>query len=454
MGKLRSLIEGYINFAGEAYKKAKKELDAESEFDEKKRAQAKFFNITENELGTLKTNTETLSGVNFNNTSFCLKGFLEEQAEIIQVANMERDPFERQVSYPQNKHFEVEPGIFVEIWTEATIFLKWNMIPLCISITVSSMTKENKVIFAATTWEALKAFTSAFHQYRKKNHYLRGKKFVGLSGALMPVSHYGWNDIVLGDDLLSRIKSEVEGVFLCAKQLNRYGLNSKKGFILAGDPGNGKTLLLKILANNITATCIVVPFNRSRMEANVADIFALARELAPAVVILEDIDLYGSERGLSKDTERLGELMNELDGMIDNNEIVVFATTNNLPEIEKALQSRPGRFDRIYKIMNPDFEARLRILTHFVNQVPNEITQEELEVLAEEFEGYSGAYLKELVNSGFAQAVLRDDEKPVLRYSDLEGISEVLKNRQEKSPLGFVTQPSTPEGVFARLKKD
>ena len=98
-------------------------------------------------------------------------------------------------------------------------------------------------------------------------------------------------------------------------------------------------------------------------------IFRLARELAPTILILEDIDLYGEEREVARDAERLGELMNELDGMVDNKEIIVFATTNNLIKVEKALQSRPGRFDRIYKIMNPDFDGRLKILKHFVNKV-------------------------------------------------------------------------------------
>jgi len=273
-----------------------------------------------------------------------------------------------------------------------------------------------------------------------------------LGNKLGPISNYDWNDIVLSGGLANRIKSEVEGVIRCAKELNRYGLNSKKGFILAGDPGNGKTLLLKILANTIKATCIMVPFNKTKDELNMPALFRLARELAPTILILEDIDLYGEEREVAKDAERLGELMNELDGMVDNKEIIVFATTNNLIKVEKALQSRPGRFDRIYKIMNPDFNGRLQILKHFVNKVPHEITDNNISTLAEEFEGYSGAYLKELINSGFAQAILRDDQKPVLRFNDLVETSVVLKNKDGNKFLGFGIKEESPVAALATVQ--
>jgi SpoVK/Ycf46/Vps4 family AAA+-type ATPase len=251
--------------------------------------------------------------------------------------------------------------------------------------------------------------------------------------------------------MAERIRSEVAGVLRSAKMLTHYGLNSKKGFILAGDPGNGKTLLLKILANTVDATCIIVPFTKSCDEKDMAAVFRLARYLAPTILILEDIDLYGEHRDRSKDSEYLGELMNELDGMVDNKEIIVFATTNHLAKVEKALQNRPGRFDRIYKILNPDLNARRLLLEHFVNKVPNKVSKEQVEILAENFSGYSGAYLKELVNSGFAQAVLRNEQEPVLEFSDLSSNLEVLKNDEKRQLIGFeaVRQVSQLEGTRA-----
>ena len=440
MENLESLIRESIKLAGEQWKRSKKEWDEESKYHEKQLTQTKYFSITRDELSALKIDKEVVSGISFNNISYCLKKFLQEESEIVEETNLEWDSWEAPITYPITRRLEIQQDIFVEIWTEATVFFKWKTERFCVSISAarSSMGDCHQISIATKEWEMLREFTKAFHEYRKKNHYLRGKKFIGIQGKLMPISQYTWKDIVLSNGLAQRIKSEVEGVIRFSKELNKYGLNSKKGFILAGDPGNGKTLLLKILANTINATCIMAPFNKTKDDLNMPAIFALARDLAPTILILEDIDLYGEERDDARDAERLGELMNELDGMVDNKEIIVFATTNKLPKVEKALQNRPGRFDRIYKITNPDFEGRIDVLTHFVNKVPNEITKEHIGMLAEEFEGYSGAYLKELINSGFAQAIFRDDKNPILRYSDLVESSEVLKNKEEKKFLGFV----------------
>lgn len=437
MNKIKALIEESIRIGGENYKKIRKELEEDRRDHEKKRAQVRFFNITKNDLSNLKINKENVKGVGFNNTSFCLKKFLLEEAEVVLETNLEWDNWDVPITYPITTQLEIQPDLFCEIWTEATIFFKWRSEKFCVGFTPRRQPGEYEIYCVAKEWTILREFTKEFHEYRKKNHYLKGKKFIGIEGRIMPISKYDWDDIVLAGDLAQRIKSELEGVIRCAKDLNRHGLNNKKGFILAGDPGNGKTLLLKILANTIDVTCIMMPFNRRPEELDMPALFRLARELAPTILILEDIDLYGKERDEGGSPERLGELMNELDGMVDNKEIIVFATTNNLFKVEKALQSRPGRFDRIYKIMNPDFEGRMKILTHFVNKVPNNITKENMGTLAEEFAGYSGAYLKELINSGFAQAIIRDDKEPTLQYSDLVETSEVLKNKEEKKFMGF-----------------
>jgi len=446
------LISNSIKLAAEEFKRVKKEISDEDKCQKKQLAQAEYFNVPKEEVENLKIDNLNASGVNFKNISYCIKKFIQEEAIEPKVTNLERRSYDPPAAYPITSQLEIELDVFVEIWTQATVFFKWKNEPYSVSIDPCKYNESHDVYIAAKDWESLRSFTKAFREYKRVNHYLRGKKFIGIQGELMRISHYDWNDIVLDDGLGRRIKSEVEGVIRCSKELNRYGLNSKKGFILAGDPGNGKTLLLKILANTLPITCIMVPFNKSREELRMAGIFRLARELAPTMLMLEDIDLYGEDRESSRDAERLGELMNELDGMIDNKEIIVFATTNNLLKVEKALQSRPGRFDRVYKIINPDFNGRLKILQHFVKKVPNEVSESNVSRLAEDFEGYSGAYLKELINSGFAQAVLRDAQNPILYYSDLEETSEVLKNKDAKRFLGFAVSPSPVVGVMAKAQ--
>lgn len=253
------------------------------------------------------------------------------------------------------------------------------------------------------------------------------------------------------DGIKERLRSEIEVVFKNAALFHSYGLNSKKGFILAGDPGNGKTLLLKILAKETAATCILIPFDEFRFTPY---LFSLARDLSPSIMILEDIDLFGTDRDNAAENVELGKLMNQLDGMIENREIVVIATTNRLEKVEKALQNRPGRFDRIYMIPNPDLKMRINLIGHFIRKVPNEITQEHIEVLAEEFPGYSAAYLMELVNSGFAQAILRDSQNPVLRFCDLDAMVDILKRKKDKVPVGFIMAEPVKERSHIQNKKE
>ena len=357
---------------------------------------------------------------------------------ILEEGNYEGERYrDKLLTWPVYRQMAIWPGVYEEVWEKATIFFKWQGETYCIGIKDNQYGAEYLFQVITKTDEALKKFLAAFREYKRSNHYLKGKKFIGVKGELMPLSHYGWGDIVLPDGLAEKIHAEVSVILRVGKTLTKYGLNSKKGFILAGDPGNGKTLLLKILANTVEATCILVPFTKDPEERDMSAIFTLARDLSPTVLILEDVDLYGEERGHCRDNEHLGELMNELDGMIDNKEIIVFATTNHLSKVEKALQNRPGRFDRVYKILNPDFNGRRRLLELFINKVPNVVSKEEVDILAENFAGYSGTYLKELVNSGFAQAVLKNEADPVLTFEDLVSNVDVLKNREKRVPIGF-----------------
>ena len=457
MDNLKKLVEDSINLAWDRFPGALMGYEQLRRFGKKQQALAAHFQLPRERLCELRIAQQEAGGVDLNNVVYCIKQFFSEQVVVLEEGNYERAHYtDAPAEYPLSRELEVEPGIFIGVWAEVTVFFKWHEETYCFTVSPGEVPEISDCQIMAKTPEALKAFTDAFREYQNKNHYLKGKKFMGLAGTLMPLSSYGWSDIVLPNGLSERIRLEVDGVLRCAGTLSRYGLNSKKGFILAGEPGNGKTLLLKILANTTNVTCILVPFNRKNEEKAMSGIFKLARKLAPTMLILEDVDLYGEEREDTRDSEYLGELMNELDGMIDNKEIIVFATTNHLARVEKALQNRPGRFDRVYKIMNPDFAGRCSIIKHFINRVPHQITEQQIEALAESFSGYSGAYLKELVNSGFAQAILRNETDPVLLFGDLNGNLEVLKNNPKRPPIGFesANHARSFEGVKAVRKEN
>ncbi|MBF0595223.1 MAG: ATP-binding protein [Candidatus Omnitrophica bacterium] len=437
MDNIKKLIDGSISTAcGEFFKVQDKHL-RERDIGEKTRALARHFKINIDEVRTLKLieGRYTTNTAKFNNTAYCLKQFLSRETRIIEEKGNNFESDTESFDHPEYFRLAIAPGESVHVWFRATIFFEWRGEMFCILFSPYGA-DEIFIKTIARTWDLLKEFQDVFDEYRDKNHYLRGKKFIGLGSSFLPQGEYSRQDIVLPEGMEERIFADINGVLKASPALAKYGLNSKKGFIFAGAPGNGKTLLLKIIANTVDATCILVPFDVER-SIDVSRVFSLARLLAPTVIIFEDIDLYAEERGHSRDTERLGLLMNELDGMIDNREIVVIATTNHLKKVENALQNRPGRFDRVYTFPNPDVNVRQRILAHYIGRVPNRVSPQQVESLAEAFAGYSGAYLKELVNSGFAHAVLRDPEEPVLLFDDLTIYTKALQWKDDRNPIGF-----------------
>ena len=417
----------------------------------KQKELAAFFNISPEHLSDLRSSKDVLARIGFWNAMFCFERFIEEKGKIIEMANYsfyngERMPLVRLT-------LEIKQDVRTRILGEGAVFFEWNGERYCMEVNPTRWSSEgdNDFLLCSNNQDALDRLLETFKAYRQKHHYLRGQKFNGVSGAILPLNGYSWNDLVWPDGMKERLQSEIEVIFKNAALFNSYGLNSKKGFILAGEPGNGKTLLLKILAKETSATCILIPFDEFKLTPY---LFSLARDLAPTILILEDIDLFGTDRDDTSQNVELGKLMNQLDGMVENHEIVVIAKTNRLEKVEKALQNRPGRFDRVYEIPAPDFRTRIKLISHFISNIPNEITHEHIEMLAERFAGYSAAYLKELVNSGFAQAILNDSQTPILRFRDMESMVDILKHKKDRAPVGFVVPEPVKETSSIQNKKE
>ncbi len=136
---------------------------------------------------------------------------------------------------------------------------------------------------------------------------------------------------------------------------------------------------------------------------------SLARFVAPAVVFLEDLDLFAEEREGNSSWMGLGELMNQLDGAVDNEDIVTIATTNRLDVIEKALRNRPGRFDRIVQIGEMDERCRYRLLGKLLAKAG--IGPEDMNYLVDATADYTGAQVEELANTLYILGVDGDNAR-------------------------------------------
>lgn len=247
---------------------------------------------------------------------------------------------------------------------------------------------------------------------------------------------------------LQEAKAEVEEVveFLRnPKKFTTLGGSLPKGVILVGPPGTGKTLLAKATAGEAD-----VPFfslsGSDFVEmfvgvgaARVRDLFKQAKEKAPCIVFIDEIDSIGRSRGrgmqMGGNDERentLNQLLSEMDGFNSDKGVIIMAATNR-PDILDSALLRPGRFDRQILIDKPDLNGRMKVLE--VHSTKLTLSDEiDLKVLASQTPGFAGAELANLCNEA-ALLAARRDKKAVEMEDFQDAIERVVAGLEKKNKL-------------------
>ncbi|NJE02602.1 CDC48 family AAA ATPase [Thermococcus sp. MV11] len=235
-----------------------------------------------------------------------------------------------------------------------------------------------------------------------------------LREVLIEMPNVRWEDIGGLDEVKQELKEAVEWPLKYPKAFQRLGIEPPRGVLLYGPPGTGKTLLAKAVATESEANFIGIrgPEVLSKWvgesEKRIREIFRKARQAAPTVIFIDEIDAIAPARGMEGDrvTDRLiNQLLTEMDGIERNSGVVVIAATNR-PDILDPALLRPGRFDRLILVPAPDEKARLEILRVHTRRVPL-AKDVNLRELAKKTEGYSGADLEALVREAALLAMRR-----------------------------------------------
>jgi proteasome regulatory subunit len=273
-----------------------------------------------------------------------------------------------------------------------------------------------------------------------------------VSGAEMvekPTISYG--DVAGLDEQVESVREAIELPLTKPELFEKVGIVPPKGVLLVGPPGCGKTLLAKAVANHTDATFIRMVGSELAQKyigeggRMVRELFSLAKEKAPSVIFLDEIDAIGAKRldgSTSGDREvqrTLMQLLAELDGFDALHDVKIIAATNRPDILDDALL-RPGRFDRVIEIPIPDDASRKAILSVHLNSMSTKKVS--IGRIVERTKGYSGAELKATcVEAGMI--AIRDNRSAVTQQDMLEAVGRLDKKRGQTSTL------RTPEALYS-----
>jgi transitional endoplasmic reticulum ATPase len=241
----------------------------------------------------------------------------------------------------------------------------------------------------------------------------RGIEPSALREVFVEVPDVTWEDVGGLEGTKERLRETIQWPLDYPEVFAQMDVDSAKGVLLYGPPGTGKTLLAKAVANEADSNFISVKGPElldkyvGESEKGVREIFSKARENAPTVVFFDEIDAIATERGRNSGDSGVSErvvsqLLTELDGLEELEDVVVVATTNRPDLIDSAL-IRPGRLDRHVHVPVPDEEARRAILRVHTQHKPL-ADDVELDDIAARTEGYVGADLEALAREASMNA--------------------------------------------------
>ena len=249
---------------------------------------------------------------------------------------------------------------------------------------------------------------------------------------------------VAGEDEAKENLQEIVNYLHDPSKYQEIGASMPKGILLVGPPGTGKTMLAKAVAGesqvpffSISGSEFVEMFV-GMGASKVRDLFSQAKEKAPCIVFIDEIDAIGQKRsggqygGNDEREQTLNQLLTEMDGFDDNSGVIILAATNRPESLDPAL-TRPGRFDRRVPVELPDLKGREEILKVHAKKIKL-AENVDFSTVARMASGASGAELANIVNEAALRAV-RDGRKLVTQADLEESIETVIAGYQKKNAI-------------------
>lgn len=249
---------------------------------------------------------------------------------------------------------------------------------------------------------------------------------------------------VAGEDEAKENLTEIVDYLHDPTKYKEIGASMPKGILLVGPPGTGKTMLAKAVAGEANVPFFSISGSEfvemfvGMGASKVRDLFSQAKEKAPCIVFIDEIDAIGKKRdgsafgGNDEREQTLNQLLTEMDGFGSNNGVMILAATNRPESLDPAL-TRPGRFDRRVPVELPDLEGREAILKVHAKKIKTDSNIDYLKI-ARMASGASGAELANIVNEAALRAI-RNGRKEVSESDLEESIEVVIAGYQKKNSI-------------------
>ena len=322
----------------------------------------------------------------------------------------------------QRQRFETKPDEFLDCVTRGIYLVYHGGKPIVVLLSLPDSNYDSPALEVmardrATTGAMMEWLFQELKRelvYKGRTIFLEVDRAGQIHVRFQPVRPTTRESLIFSEELLSVVERNVLGMVRHGETLRRAGRSTRQGLLFHGAPGTGKTLMLRYLGSVLPDHTVIVLTGRE--QALVRESCQVARQLAPSLVLFEDVDLIARDREDNDCPTLLHDLMNEMDGLGPKAEVIFVLTTNRPETLEAALTARPGRIDQAIEFPLPDDDCRRRLFVLYGKGLS--LSGVDLPRWIDRTNGVSPAFIEELLRKSTLMAAVRGEASDPLELRD------------------------------------